>query len=309
MLEQKLSTYIYQNSELFCTLVECKNFSKTADKLNITQSAVSKRIKKLEGMLGVKLIIRNTRNIDITDYGNILYDFLLSEGSRLDTLLKQIKTSPIFSKVRVLIPDTLSYYSISKDIWQFSRNNPKIELEIIYEQSKIDIFNETFDFAITRHQPEQQSIIAKYLGSMSINMYCTPSYIAKYGKPNHPNELKNHLYNGYIESDHTVPKYLQMTSPDGHVFVIPNSSKIKTNSIMQSLILAKDGEMIVSGFEVAFADLVKEGKMVHIFPDFKIYQTDYYMIKTSRQNKPAVTMFANFIEEKLSKYLKKRTQI
>ena len=121
----------------FKQVVECASYSIAAEKLYISQPALSKMIKKLEAELGVPLFDIRTNGVYLTDYGQQLYQRavpLLAEFDSLSNFVKESQARPT-GKLRIGVTPMLATLYMVDIITEFSRHWPEIELQIIEDGS------------------------------------------------------------------------------------------------------------------------------------------------------------------------------
>ena len=131
-MNTKLEAY-----RVFCEVAENKSISKASEKLFISQSAVSQTIKQLEKELDMQLFIRNSKGVELTGSGEVLYQYsksavdLLNEGiSRLQRI-KELKEG----ELRIGAGDTVSRYLLSEKLETFHKKYPSVNLSIVNRTS------------------------------------------------------------------------------------------------------------------------------------------------------------------------------
>lgn len=127
MQQSTLSQY-----KIFFTVAECGNISKAADRLFISQPAISKSLKILEESLSVKLFNRNSRGVTLTDEGKILYTHIANafeEISKGELYLKQVHDIGL-GTIRISVSSTLCKYILLPYLKEFIRENPHIKINI-----------------------------------------------------------------------------------------------------------------------------------------------------------------------------------
>lgn len=140
MEQSTLSQY-----KIFYTVAQCGNISKAADRLYISQPAISKSLKTLEETLSVKLFNRNSRGVTLTDEGKILYSHIsnaFDEISKGEYYLKQVHDLGLGS-IRISVSSTLCKYILLPYLKEFIRDNPHIKINIECRSTtfSIDLLN------------------------------------------------------------------------------------------------------------------------------------------------------------------------
>ena len=179
---------------LFVQVVEEGSFSKVANKLEITNSVVSKRIGRLEADLNVQLLYRTTRKLSLTDAGRALYGKARLAKQALqdaqDTVTGYGDT--MRGKIKVTAPAVSAQVIVSDAIAQFCQQYPEVEVELVVSNRVMSILDEGYDLAIRTAYLEDSSLIARRLINSDWVICAIPAYLNKHGIPTHPTELEEH---------------------------------------------------------------------------------------------------------------------
>ena len=166
---------------LFSKVAELKNFTQTADKLDMAKSMVSKRISRLEHELGVRLLNRSTRKMSLTEAGAMLYEYSQRIENDFVDAIQAISANQTNPKgtIRVLAPLSFGNYYLSQLMSAFNQQYPELDVELILNaqyQCPIDM---GFDVAITIGDPEDSSLMCKKLGVHHYVVCASPDYFQK----------------------------------------------------------------------------------------------------------------------------------
>lgn len=178
---------------IFIRVVELGSFSAVARACDMTPSAVSKLIARLEKRLGVRLLNRSTRQFQLTSEGCQFYEQGLQILSELDEL-EQSVTANHTPKGRIRIHTSLSYWThfLLPCISLFNQRYPQIELEAHLSDEVINLVEQRIDVAIRTGPLKSSNLVARSLGSTRKHYVCSPAYITQCGCPQHPDELSEH---------------------------------------------------------------------------------------------------------------------
>lgn len=180
--------------EVFVRVVEHGNFSAAARALHLTPSAISKLISRLEDRLGVSLLVRSTRGLQLTREGQIFYDRAekivadIEQSERIVTHASDdaggllcVNSNIPFAHHYLLpmVPDFLAAY-------------PSITLNLVQSDLPVDLIYERTDVAIRAGNLEDSSLKARKLFESPRHIVASPAYLDKFGEPSHPNDLKGH---------------------------------------------------------------------------------------------------------------------
>ncbi|MDH6234074.1 DNA-binding transcriptional LysR family regulator [Mesorhizobium soli] len=133
---------IHLDSDLLRTFVavaEAGNFTKAAEQVSRTQSAVSMQIKRLEDMIGEALFDRGSRGVSLTRRGQELIINARRIVSLIEETAASLKAKPLDGPVRIGIPEEYSYSILSRALGMFSKQHPKVEITVRYAHSASQI--------------------------------------------------------------------------------------------------------------------------------------------------------------------------
>ncbi|WP_375038700.1 LysR family transcriptional regulator [Acinetobacter sp. RW6] len=178
---------------IFIRVVELGSFSAVARACDMTPSAVSKLIARLEKRLGVRLLNRSTRQFQLTSEGCQFYEQGLQILSELEEL-EQSVTANHSPKGRIRIHTSFSYWThfLLPCISLFNQRYPQIELEAHLSDEVINLVEQRIDVAIRTGPLKSSNLVARSLGSTHKHYVCSSAYIEQYGCPQHPDELSEH---------------------------------------------------------------------------------------------------------------------
>lgn len=183
-----------QAMRIFRAVVEAGSFAGGARKLGLSNAMVSKQVARLEALLGVRLLTRTTRRLQLTAEG----ERYLKGASRLLDELHELEAGlgeqrgEIRGRLRLSAPLDFGVLELMPALQAFEQAHPAVQLEVMLEDRRVDPLAEDFDLVVRVGNLEDSSLIARRLMSMSLHVYTAPSYLQQHGEPNHPDELRDH---------------------------------------------------------------------------------------------------------------------
>lgn len=179
---------------LFAAVVEEGSFAKAATRLDLPNSTLSRRIAMLEQQLGERLLIRTTRKMSVTDFGQAVFRHaqqISAELSAVDALTEQRKITPS-GLLRVSLPGDFTQDIIGQCLAEFIETYPLVTLEIDASQRRVDLISEGFDIALRIGAlPDDSSLVARLVGQFEIGLFAAPSYLRQHTAITHPQDLLN----------------------------------------------------------------------------------------------------------------------
>lgn len=301
---------MYDNMIVFMAIVESGTFLQAAKKLKTSQATVSRKLQTLEEELQITLISRNTRDLEITNAGQKLYDELVKQRNSIQNTIDNLRDNNNVTKgrIRVALPIGISYYIISPYLISFIKDNPDIIIEVYYHNHEIDLLKQNFDLAIINHEPKQQTVLIKKLLSIKLHLYCTPEYIQKYGEPKSPQDIyENHTVVGEMNHLAYVNPEITIKHKNKLVTFLTDKTRLFTNTVLHNSMLAASGEAIVGGWDDFFVNKLNDGSIVKVLKDCDFGKRTFYLVRPDVYENATVRKFSKFILECFKRYNKNET--
>lgn len=178
----------------FVAVAETQSFTAAAEKLSTSVANISRRVNALEEKLGVKLFVRTTRKVSLTEVGATYYQHCkpLVDGLVLAELaITQLQSTPK-GKIKMTAPVTFGEQVLAPLMHQFLVEYPQIELDLILSNQKMNLVEENFDLAVRLGRLEDSTMMARKLLDRHVFVCASPQYIEKHGEPYTLSELKRH---------------------------------------------------------------------------------------------------------------------
>lgn len=191
-----------QAMEVFVNVVDSGGFTRAAEIMQLPKATVSTLIQSLEASLAVKLLHRTTRHVSVTADGAAYYERclrILSDVRDAEESLSRTRLSPS-GRLRVDVPTGLAGSVLVPALPDFFMRYPDIQMEMGCSDRAVDLVEEGVDCAVRAGQLVDSSLIARRVGILHFVTCAAPSYLQRYGRPAHPDELTRHLCVNYFSS-------------------------------------------------------------------------------------------------------------
>src|SRR3546814_152380 len=179
----------------FVAAVDGGSFTAAALSLGVTGSAVGKSISKLEKRLGVQLLHRTTRRIDLTSEGDaylISCRRILEELDQTEAYLSTGHQQPI-GRLRIDLPTTFGRRHILPSLLKLGLRYPRLDLSVSLRDRPVDLVSEGIDLAVRIGVlPDSPDIIARRLGEQRLVICASPAYLKRHGVPANRADLPHH---------------------------------------------------------------------------------------------------------------------
>jgi DNA-binding transcriptional LysR family regulator len=178
----------------FTVVARCASFSAAARELGVSPSALSQSVRQLEERLGVILFTRTTRSVALTQAGARLLE---RSGAPLEQALEGLRSTTddageLTGKVRLSVPETVTEHVLQPLIPRFLAAHPRVSLEIDIENRRVDIVREGFDAGVRMEGIARDMTRLRISGPFRLVVVGAPSYLARHGEPQRPEELTRH---------------------------------------------------------------------------------------------------------------------
>ena len=280
----------------FVEVVNSGSFSKASEKTGVPLSTVSRRIADLESRLNTQLLYRTTRKQRLTDIGKVYFGHcsqMLREAEAAEMAVQNLKAEPS-GLLRVTTPYVFEDPFASNMMQSFLEKHPKIEVDYVVSQRKIDLIEEAFDCALLPGDLNDSSLRTKGLGTFKIIYCASPEYIKRHGEPNLDKDVAQHDYVKLIYPDWiNVP-----VSEVDHAL----SCRMSTNDIYVSRRSAVGGIGITCLPQMFIQKQLQEGALKHVFPEIEIEAPFNLVFPSNKQFTTKLRAFIDHVTAFTEKY-------
>ena len=185
----------YNQLRAFIAVAECLSFSRAAEQLGISPSALSQMVRNLEDDVGMRLLHRTTRNVSLTEVGENLFQRVRPAAHELGLAVAQVRHAgerPV-GTVRIHTFRSAAQKHLDPILESFTRRYPDIVLDITLDDEVVDIVAGGYDVALRIGEVIEKDMVAVKLGpELRQIAVATPDYLNRHGRPDHPRDLINH---------------------------------------------------------------------------------------------------------------------
>jgi DNA-binding transcriptional LysR family regulator len=274
---------------IFAHVIQQRSFTRAAQELNTSTSAVSKRIARLEGKLGTALLTRTTRHVSATEAGLILYDHclrILREVEDAELLVADLNAAPR-GLLRVSAPVYFGELHIAPLLAELSRRQPELRMELSLSDRFVDLASEGFDLAVRIGPLSSASLAARKLVRDPLIACAAPAYLARRGTPQHPRDLIGHDCLRYTLSSQRGR--WRFRESNGEELYVPISGVFDSDHSGALREAARAGLGIVYLPRFYLADGIERGELVPVLGDFSPPPIDIHAVYPSRKLLPPKT--------------------
>ncbi|WP_409433322.1 LysR family transcriptional regulator [Litorimonas sp. RW-G-Af-16] len=178
----------------FHAAAETGSLTGAADKLRISQSAVSRQITALEQGLDTPLFHRHARGLTLTEQGRMLFETAENVAQRIAMVEANVKNSRQAPEgtLRISSPISLGSNWLTSILPDFLKAYPDIDVQLILEDEEHDLSTFDVDCALRPWPSTQGDVIERKLGRISQSLFASHNYLSEYGAPTSAEDLDNH---------------------------------------------------------------------------------------------------------------------
>ncbi|NIF46554.1 LysR family transcriptional regulator [Enterobacter sp. Ap-1006] len=289
----------FDGLSVFTAVVESGTFAAAAEMINMSPPGVSRAIARLEKRLGIRLFDRTTRAVALTVEGKEFYRQILPLLAALEdvTSTASRSTKAITGRLRVNIDPFFSSLILGPQLDTFMSRYPDLELDLVTSDRLGDMIADGFDLAVRFGVPRNSTLVARRLLETRIMTVATPAYLARHGRPETPQALLGHTCIHFRDPETGRPFEWEFHRK-GEAIKVPVSGRLTLNDARTLHEACLSGHAIAQMMTFGSDDLVKQGLLVDLFPDWPDERFPLYAYYPSRINPAARTRcFLEFILE------------
>lgn len=280
--------------DVFARVVTAKSMSAAGRELSLSPAVISKRIRRLEERLGVRLLQRTTRQLSLTEAGQGFYERVVAILGSIEEAEAWVASGVGQARgtLRVSAPTSFGRLHIAPHLKPFLDANPMVNVDLILTDAFVDIIGEGFDVAVRIADLEDSSLVAKRLAPNHRILCATPAYLAAHGSPETIAELASHTLIA-----HNADQW-RLDGPEGPV-TVRVTGQLRTNSseVVREALLAGVGIALRSTWDVG--PELKSGALTRVLPAYSVgKRVAVYAVYPSRRHmEQKVRAFVDFLAE------------
>lgn len=269
---------------VFTRVVECGSFAAAADRLAMSNSAVSRHVADLEAHLGSRLLNRTTRRLSLTESGRIFHERCVQLLADLTEAEEEVNAATAVPRgtLRLTASITFGVRHLAPAIAEFGARHPEVSFDVELSDRTVDIVEEGMDLAIRIGGIGSQALIARPLATTQLVLCAAPGYLARRGTPREPEDLAAHscLTYEYLAAG----AVWQFRGRDGgeRAVRIAGSAHANNGGLLCALAVAGMGVLLEPDFIVAAE--IRAGTLVPLLPEFRPPTSTIYAAYPSRRH-------------------------
>lgn len=274
---------------IFVQAAAAGSFTKAAERLGSTRSAVGKAIARLEERLATRLFQRTTRGQSLTDRGREFYERCLNIMAELEAAeasLEGERAAPA-GLLRVTAPVLLGRQCVAPILIDLLRRHARLEIDLHFSDQFVDLVEERFDLAVRIGPlPDRAGLIARRLGTFDMVVCAAPSYLATCGEPASPEDLLQRECLSYSRRDGRLEPW-RLRSPSGSVVEIAATGRIRLNDLDAIVDAAAAGHGLTCQPNWLLKRHLRERTLMPVLTNCRAIGNDVYAVRPQAPYLPA----------------------
>jgi DNA-binding transcriptional LysR family regulator len=254
------------------------------------KSTLSRRVLGLEAKLGERLLLRTTRKLTVTDFGNSVLlhaQQVVAEVAATLSLAQHRQIEPS-GRLRVSMPSDFGDEVLGPMLAEFIAKYPAISLEMDLSPRRVDLIGENYDVAIRIGDlPDDASLAARRLAVFSVGLYAAPDYLRRRGLPPEPEALMEH--DSLRLLTRTGEPMSWLLSRDGAQWEGKPPARASANSPEVLTRLARAGAGITMLSDHFAEPYVRSGELMQVLADWSLPPVNAWAVFPGRRLMPART--------------------
>lgn len=286
----------------FVKVVEAGSFAEAARQEGIAKSVITKRINQLESHMEMELLQRSTRRMSVTDTGANFYERCVRVLNELDSAKASVSSMEwgLTGKFRVSCISSFTAPYLARDLCEFRREHPGLDIELQQHDRFCDPVQEGFDVCIQTGNAPSGVLEAVEIVPVRRFMVASREFVETHGAPDTLEEVKNHPF----ALNNNVTPDLKVAFLDGsHTLEVPIEPIMLTNTIWLLREAVLQGECISLMPIFFIEEELRSGAMVPLLTSLQVKSTSLRAYYRKSQFVPIkVRIFINFLRRKYGSF-------
>lgn len=292
--------------QIYVRVADLGSFTQAAESMGIPKASASAAVKRLEAVLGARLLHRTTRKVQMTQDGQVFYERckdLLADVEEIQTLFHR-DPARLRGRLRVDMPLAVARDVVIPNLPEFLQTHPELEIELSSTDRKVDLIREGFDCVLRVGVLSDSSLIARPIGEYRMINCVSPEYLARYGELNTLADLARHRLVHYVANLGGRSSGFEYVDSANSVASVAMEGALTVNNSISYLGACLSGLGIIQTPEVGLQPYFDRGQLVEVLPDYRPAPMPVWLVYPNRRHLPRrVQAFMNWLENLMQERL------
>jgi DNA-binding transcriptional LysR family regulator len=288
-----------QDMALFVEVARARSFTLASNASGTPIATLSRRIAVLEKRVGVRLFLRSTRLLTLTEPGSRYLERcerIVQEAAIAHEVLKEATERPA-GHLRISTPVEFGLSHIAPIIDEFAQSYPEITMDLDLSPRRANFANDKVDVSIRLGELREESLVARRLGSAARLLYASPSYLARRGTPTRPDHLGQH--DCILQTYMAQPSIWSLVSGKRTIEARVRG-RLSTNNVSMTLKFAEQGYGVAALSPTLAAQACEAGSIRRVLDQWSFPPMPVHAVMTSRLLPARVRHFVDFLANRLT---------
>lgn len=292
---------------VFVQVAELGSFIRAAQALGVPRATVSAAVQQLEHSLGVRLLHRTTRTVQLTADGLQFLEqarALVADADQLEAQFRQ-RGSQVSGQLVIDAPSRIARRMIAPALPSFLARHPGLQVFLGSSDRFIDLVQDGIDCAVRFGEIASSSLVVRTFGQVELVNCASPDYVRAHGLPQRPDQLPaRHCVIGYTMLPSATRAYWDYTTAQGAAGQVEVSVRLTVNNAESYIAgcLAGLGLIQVPRFDVQ--DLLDQGQLLELMPDHRAPAMPVSLVYPHRrQRSPKLLAFHDWFQSLIRPHL------
>ena len=283
---------------IFAKVVNTGSFSEAARQLGVAKSAVSKQVSLLEAGVGIRLLNRTTRNLSLTEAGEIFYRRSLEILNQTELALSELREyqQEPTGTLRVTSPISFGTAQLVPVVKTLRTRYPSLKIELLFDDHIINMVEHGVDLSIRVGWMQESNLVAKKICEAPMVLFSSPEYLQQKEDIQQPCDLTKHSWISLT----LLSSPLRWTfHKRDQIETIQMQNQLKTNSVNAIVSMVKQGLGVSAIAKYVIESELQSGELVELLPDFSLKPIGIYAVYPHRDHAPPkVRVFMECLSER-----------
>lgn len=287
---------------MFAKVAEERSFAGASKAMGVSVATVSRAVTRLEERLGGRLFNRTSRRLALTDYGHALAERaskIYAEAEEAEDVAREASSRPR-GLVKLSAPLSFGTRWVAPLLPKFFRRYPDIAVDLHLTDAFTDLIGDGFDAAIRISVMEDSSLVARLIVSVRRFVVASPTYIARYGRPQHPQDLGAQQCLSYLNrAKRDVWRFTHRET--GEECSLTPTGPLRGTSVEALLPTVLEGLAITELPEFIATQYFRKKQLEPILTDWRLPEGGVYFVTPTARARPAkISALADFLITELT---------
>jgi DNA-binding transcriptional LysR family regulator len=291
----------FEGFAMFAKVVEEGSFAAGAATMGVSVATVSRAVTRLEERLGGRLFNRTSRRLALTDYGHMLAERaakIYADAEEAEAFARETSSRPR-GLVKLAAPLSFGARWVAPLLPEFFRIYPDISVDLYLMDAHADLIGEGFDAALRIAIMEDSSLAARLIAPVRRFVVASPTYLSRYGRPQHPHDLGAHQCLTY--TNRSKRDVWRFTHKRGEECTITPAGALRGTSVEALLPTVLAGLAITELPEFVATQYFADKHLEPILTEWRLPEGGLYFVTPTARARPAkVSALADFFIAKLA---------